>query len=142
MEEQVSVTRAMNLVRRQRHSFLNHLQVISGWLQLGQSDRAMRYLETVAVRMSTESEAVRRAPAPLGHLMLELDLEAETHGVRLEWQLDADLATSSASVLDDMRTQVMEALPALTASSQQSRLLVRVSRGGVSVHSALDKGEA
>lgn len=35
------------LIRLQRHDFLNHLQVIQGFLQLGKTDRALRYMEDI-----------------------------------------------------------------------------------------------
>ncbi|HYG59558.1 MAG TPA: Spo0B domain-containing protein [Symbiobacteriaceae bacterium] len=132
MDDQLSAKRAMNLVRRQRHSFLNHLQVISGWLQLGQPERARRYLDTIAGRMSAESEVIRRAPAALGHLMLELGLVAETHGVELEWRL----SEAPACDLENIRQAVMQALPASTAPPEAARLVVLVTAGGASVHRA------
>lgn len=33
------------LLRVQRHDFINHAQVIHAFLQLGKTDRAMRYIE-------------------------------------------------------------------------------------------------
>ena len=35
------------LLKLQRHDFLNHLQVIQGFLQLGTTDRALRYMEDI-----------------------------------------------------------------------------------------------
>ncbi|WP_258360314.1 Spo0B domain-containing protein [Moorella sulfitireducens] len=37
----------ISLLRWQRHDFLNHLQVISGYIQLQKSDRALTYLQEV-----------------------------------------------------------------------------------------------
>lgn len=35
------------LLRLQRHDFINHLQVIHGFLQLGKTERAMEYMENL-----------------------------------------------------------------------------------------------
>jgi len=43
-----------NLLRRVRHDFANHLQVVSGYLEIGQPDRARRYLGTVINDMGEE----------------------------------------------------------------------------------------
>lgn len=39
---------AEQLLHRQRHDFLNHLQVIHAYLQVGKTERAMEYLTRAA----------------------------------------------------------------------------------------------
>lgn len=138
MSRQITGAEALHLLRRQRHSFLNHLQVISGWLQLGRSERAQQYLETVAARMTGESDVLRQAPAAMSLLVLELGLEAETHGVQLDWQLGGGPAPVVADEqLADLRQQVLGQLSAGT----EGRLVIRLAEGGFSVHTPSGKGE-
>ena len=142
MEEKVSAARAMHLVRRQRHSFLNHLQVISGWLQLDRPDRARQYLETIAAHMSAESQALKQATAPLGLLMLELDLEAETHGVHLEWRVGGAAESLTDSAAADLHQAVLAGLK--TSSMQVSddrRITVHLTADGFAVHTPSDVTE-
>ena len=35
------------LIKLQRHDFLNHIQVIQGFLQLGKPDKALNYIENI-----------------------------------------------------------------------------------------------
>lgn len=87
METRIPAEQAMALLRGQRHSFLNHLQVISGWLQLDRPERARHYLEMVAARVSAEADLMRSLPPSMAVWVVHLLLEAETNGVQLEWQL-------------------------------------------------------
>jgi stage 0 sporulation protein B (sporulation initiation phosphotransferase) len=43
-----------DLLRRVRHDFANHLQVVSGFLEIGQSERAKQYLGAVIKDMGAE----------------------------------------------------------------------------------------
>jgi sensor histidine kinase regulating citrate/malate metabolism len=38
----------MNVLRIQRHDFLNHLQVIHAMIQLGRNEKALQYIENLA----------------------------------------------------------------------------------------------
>lgn len=35
------------LIKLQRHDFLNHIQVIQGFLQLGKTEKALDYIESI-----------------------------------------------------------------------------------------------
>jgi two-component system, LytTR family, sensor histidine kinase AgrC len=130
---------AMRLLRRQRHSFLNHLQVISGWLQLGRPEKAGHYLDAVAAHMTAESDALRHASTALGLLVLELGLEAETHGVRLEWQVSQPAAETD---LADLRSRVMGALTATADLPDGDRAIaVRLGPEISVIHTPSGKGE-
>lgn len=135
MRDEISATQSLYLMRRQRHAFLNHLQVISGWLQLGRPERASQYLEMVAARMNSEAESIRQAPALLGLLMLELGLEAETRGARLEWRVTGPDVTLSAGQLDQLQQQVLEAM------AGGGLVTVELAPAGFSVHTPSGKGE-
>jgi two-component system, LytTR family, sensor histidine kinase AgrC len=142
MEKHVSSDASMHLARRQRHSFLNHLQVISGWLQLGRQDRARQYLETVAERMTAESQALKQVPSPLGLVMLELGLDSETHGVDLQWLTGNTVEGWPEAVLEDLRKAVLDAVR--TGSLEQRdgrRLVVSLTPGGFSVHTPSEATE-
>ena len=46
----------IQLLRRQRHEFLNRIQVVSGYLQLGYPERAGEYLQELAADMELDRE--------------------------------------------------------------------------------------
>ncbi|HWI52032.1 MAG TPA: Spo0B domain-containing protein [Symbiobacteriaceae bacterium] len=137
MNDQISAAHALHLLRRQRHSFLNHLQVISGWLQLDRPERAKAYLETVAAGMTAESEALRPVGAALGLLMLELGLEAETHGARLQWTVTGTQITLPDEQQAALREQVLAALERARGGS----VLIHLAADGFSVHTPSSEGE-
>ncbi|HWI51329.1 MAG TPA: Spo0B domain-containing protein [Symbiobacteriaceae bacterium] len=138
MSDQIPAAQSLHLLRRQRHSFLNHLQVISGWLQLERPDKARQYLEAVAVRMAGESDVLRQAPSALGLLMLELGMEAETYGVHLQWRVDGpDISLPDGQQLDQLRREVVAAM----AAGQSRVISVSLAADGFSVHTPSGKGE-
>lgn len=95
--------RALAVVRTMRHSHLNHLQVVLGWLQLDRADRARAYMEALARNMAAESAVLQRLPGPLGLAVLELGMEAESEGVTLEWQVEGSpLAPAEARLAADL----------------------------------------
>jgi hypothetical protein len=132
MEPQIPVSQAMSLLRRQRHSLLNHLQVVSGWLQLGQPDRARRYLDVLAQRLEAESEALRAAPPALGLAMLELNLRAETYGATIEWRWQASPELADPGALSRAVEEALEAVARLSEGAR--RLVVDLGPEGVAVH--------
>lgn len=90
------LTQALAALRSQRHGFLNHLQVIAGWLQLGKSERALQYLQRVAARMEAQGQALRSLDDPATELLLlEMELLAEPAGVALVWQIAGPAAPES-----------------------------------------------
>lgn len=60
---------AHRVARAQRHDFLNDLQVVMGWLQMGRPDDALAYAEAVARRLAAEAEACGRLPEDLAPLL-------------------------------------------------------------------------
>lgn len=46
--EVASCPDVMNVLRIQRHDFLNHLQVIHAMIQLGRNEKALQYIENLA----------------------------------------------------------------------------------------------
>lgn len=143
METDLSVARAMALLRRQRHSFLNHLQVISGWLQLERPERARQYLDTIAAEMATQTEVIRRLPAAVGILVMELEQEAESYGVRIVWQVAEPVpADQVAEWLIDARAEVIAALAATaTLGDGERHVAVTITTNRLVVHTPTDMGK-
>lgn len=143
METDLSVARAMALLRRQRHSFLNHLQVISGWLQLERPERARQYLDTIAAELATQTEVIRQLPAAAGIMVMELEQEAESYGVRIHWQVAEPLAADPvADWLIGSRSEVIAALAAAATLGEGERhLVVTISAHGLVVHTPTDMGK-
>lgn len=133
------LTRALELLRGQRHSFMNHLQVVSGWLQLGKSDRAVQYLNRVAARMDAEGQVLRRIEAPeVGFFILAAGLDAEPYGVTLEWRVTGPVDPAQ---LDDARGRFLAALKEAARLPEGERRLVVTLGPSISVHTPSTQGE-
>lgn len=140
MERVNPVEQSLAVLQRQRHSFLNHLQVISGWLQLGQPERARTYLDRLAERLTGDGQAVRSLPPEYGLLVADLNLEAETHGVLVQWQV-CGIAQEHPDPAP-LRAKVVAALEAASLQPEPRRQLrVCIGPEGFSIHTAPEAGE-
>jgi len=120
----------LELIRAMRHSGLNHLQVIAGWLQLGQADRAREYVAQVSERLTAEAALARLQPADFALALLLAAARAELHGVDLRWGLELPAGRSpvpaAAALVFDLLQAAMgelaaspcDAAPALTVTLQ------------------------
>lgn len=52
------------LLRVQRHDFINHIQVIHALLQLGKTEKALRYLEDISKNPEMLSDSLNSYQAP------------------------------------------------------------------------------
>ncbi len=50
-----SIENSIHLIRKQRHDFMNDLQVVYGYLQIGKSDNALKYIEKLSEENKTIS---------------------------------------------------------------------------------------
>lgn len=137
------VTEAMRVLRCQRHSFLNHLQVISGWLQMNQPERASHHVAELAERMAAESSALGQVPPDVGLRLLNLALEAETHGVRVEWHVLPPVVSIAEPELAAFLAQALAAVQAVSGRGEQERWIRLVlGADGFWVHTPSGRGTA
>jgi len=80
----------VGLLRRMRHDFANHLQVISGYLQLGEPDQVQEYLQTLMEGLGAERIIFSSLPAPASLYFYEQLLKAYDLGITLRFE-DIDL---------------------------------------------------
>ncbi|BCV20485.1 Spo0B domain-containing protein [Moorella sp. Hama-1] len=76
------------LLRWQRHDFLNHLQVISGYIQLQKSDRALVYLRQVIDQMEQVGRVMRLLQPELALIALTKIEMAAARGINLEIKIE------------------------------------------------------
>lgn len=133
------LTRALALLREQRHSFMNHLQVIHGWLQLGKADRAIQYIDRAAARMEAEGQVLQRVEAPeVGIFILTAGMDAEPYGVALEWRLTGPVDPAQ---LGQGRELIFSALTEAAKLPEGERRLVISLGPTIAVHTPFDVGE-
>lgn len=76
------------LLRWQRHDFLNHLQVISGYIQLQKSDRALVYLRQAIDQMEQVGRIMRLLQPDLALIALTKIKGAAAKGINLEMKIE------------------------------------------------------
>ena len=59
MENHEVSAESVELLRIQRHDFINHLQVIHALLQLGRTEKALKYIEDLAKDASLLSDTLK-----------------------------------------------------------------------------------
>lgn len=74
------------LLRHRRHDYANHLQVLSGWAQLGDSARLYSYVKSITAEVTQESLLCRTLPDLAAAELTRLRLAAHRGGggLRLE----------------------------------------------------------
>lgn len=81
----------LRLLRGQKHEFLNHLQVILGFLQLGKPERALMYTKEVAARIEKNGRLMRLKPPEVAfQCQLKLE-EAARYQVSVEVQMETEM---------------------------------------------------
>ncbi len=91
----MDMTRMMELVSLQRHDFLNHLQVVSGLLQLKRDEQARDYINKVAVEIRRLSRVVHlKVPEAAAAILLAHHLAAD-YQVEMKYTVEANLGGCS-----------------------------------------------
>ncbi|WP_051585794.1 Spo0B domain-containing protein [Caldanaerobius polysaccharolyticus] len=75
------------IYRQQRHDFLNHVQIILGYLQIGKSDRAVDYIHRVMDEADDERSIFRLDPESVLNL-LKLKYALRKQGINLVIKVD------------------------------------------------------
>lgn len=116
----------VRLVRNLRHGFMNHLQVVSGWLQLKKPERAAGYLESVRRKREQEAQLFRVGDWRLLTMLLTKASSAEAHEVEVVWQIHGDLERVPDELVEWLRDAFDHARDCLTAADGPRRLQVQI----------------
>jgi hypothetical protein len=110
------------ILRNQRHAFMNHLQVISGWLQLNKPERAYEYLDQVAAKIEAEGNILKLGSPTLALAVLSSSALAESHGVRLEHHLQGAENADNPLLLETLSDLLAAVLPEVARRSPEPAL--------------------
>ena len=105
-----------NRLRAQRHDFLNHLQVVSGLIEMGEYEEASRYIEKVYGKITAVGRVLKTAN-PAVNALLQVKLGAcEKAGIAVElairsdWQDLAMEGWEMCKVLSNLIDNAMDAM--------------------------------
>lgn len=113
----------VSVIRNQRHGFMNHLQVISGWLQLKKPDHVLEYIEGIRRKREQESQILRIKSLEVLGLLLAKSSLAEANELDVLWEVDGPLADPPPLWTEALGT-VLEVLIAALARAEEPRHLV------------------
>lgn len=96
----------VDLFREQRHDFLNHFQVVLGYLQLNKADRAVAYMKQVNSEMQ-ELSSITKLENPYLVVMLLLGVQkSKSLGIELSF----DVADSCSLCQEDYNEDYVDQL--------------------------------
>lgn len=113
----------VNVIRNQRHGFMNHLQVISGWLQLKKPDHVLEYIEGIRRKREQESQILRIKSLEVLGLLLAKSSLAEANELDVRWEVEGPLA-DPPHLWAEALGRVLEVLIAALARAEEPRHLV------------------
>lgn len=122
----MKLNKILEVVRIQRHDFLNHLQVISGLLQLNKADRAREYIGQVSREIGRDSKTSRIKIPEVEAALLGGFYDAANF--EIEVRLSANTGMEECRLPGPVAGEVLEkiialALSALAASKNGPRRL-------------------
>lgn len=81
----------LKVIRTERHDFLNHLQVISGLLQLNKQEKVHEYIEKVTKELYSLGRITRLGESWIATALLLKNYEAVQKGINFEIVIETDL---------------------------------------------------
>jgi sensor histidine kinase regulating citrate/malate metabolism len=105
----------LEIIQEQRHSFLNHLQIISGLLQLNKFEQARDYVKTIGQEIAQTSKTSRIKIPQLALTLLYFVHEGAKYEVKVELDIESDFAecvapgTVVGQVVEELIECVLEA---------------------------------
>jgi len=87
----MDLEKLLEVIQAQRHDFLNHLQVISGFLQLNKPERIREYIELVTADMSVMSQTSRFKIPELTAVLLVSFNEAAKYQAEMKLTVNSNL---------------------------------------------------
>ena len=80
----------LEIIRMQRHDFLNHIQVISGYLQLNRIEQAEQYIGEAVAQIKRIGEIIHLKPPEVAAALLAARNQAAKCGVEIDLQIEGN----------------------------------------------------
>ncbi len=120
----------MQVIKAQRHDFINHLQVVYGLLRIDEYDQAQDYIGELYQDVQVSGEVLRLAiPELIGLLMVKMGM-ATAKGISLNMSIESDLKgltirpLDSAAIVGNLLNNALEAVEDLTPSYKNVSLII------------------
>jgi len=87
----------LEIISRQNHDFLNHLQVISGFLQLNKQEKAREYIKELGLEVERTARALNSRPPEVAAALLTVMNRARQSQVTMDLPAPLDLTGGTVS---------------------------------------------
>ncbi len=132
----IPIEEIIYLLKTQRHDFVNHLQVLQGYLQLGKTDKAVKYLKVISQEM-IETGRVLQLPWPeLAAVLMLKDKQARDDQTTVKLSLGENLGKVCenpseivAKIIGDIYELICKQLGSCPLDRQQIQVEVNVEEG-------------
>lgn len=109
--DKISAKQAIDLLRIQKHDFLNQMQIISGYLQLGKYDKAQHFVKKAFKDISRSGTIMCLADPALGvNLLLRVHNAYKDCGVNIALSTTTDLKLVESSGFYNFVDKVISAI--------------------------------
>lgn len=116
----------LKVIRNQRHGFINHLQVISGWLQLGRPEHVLEYIDSIRQKREQESQILRVKNLEMLGLLLGKSSLAEAAELDVRWEVEGGLVEPPALWVEALGAVLEALISALAREGGPQPLAVRL----------------
>lgn len=126
----MNTTTFLDVMSVLRHDFLNHLQVISGLVQLNKTDRVKDYIRQVSLEMEKYSIISRLMVPEVAEFLMVSHLLAGNHQVVVIWDINSRIDHTPvpgnvlAEVLEEAFNQSLTCLAPPGAANREIRISV------------------
>ena len=120
----MEASKVLALIRRLRHDFGNHLQVIGGFTELGYTGEVQDYIADLVREMGEERILFELNDPELSLFLLQQKLYAQEVGVMLNYQV-VDITTTASELIEEL--DLFAAIKSLVGEQAKEEVVINVS---------------
>ena len=137
--EEILLTEQLNWYRLQRHDFMNHWQVIMGYLQLEQGDKALGYMREALGGLTAEQKVGQLAHPIAAAILLGMVIRLRSEEITARLQFPAEM-TEERFWQDNWRQEYAPAFYGYTKKCVEGAVLrAKKEKGRMGAEIVLDK---
>ncbi len=120
----MEASKVLALIRRLRHDFGNHLQVIGGFTELGYTGEVQDYIADLVREMGEERILFELNDPELSLFLLQQKLYAQEVGVMLNYDV-IDITTTASELIEGL--DLFAAIKSLVGEQAKEEVVINVS---------------
>ncbi len=120
----MEASKVLALIRRLRHDFGNHLQVIGGFTELGYTGEVQDYIADLVREMGEERILFELNDPELSLFLLQQKLYAQEVGVMLNYDV-IDITTTASELIEEL--DLFAAIKSLVGEQAKEEVVINVS---------------